>query len=204
MGRIKTKTEPAMRDRLISAAETLFAEHGYAGTTIDQIIEKAGCSKGTFYHYFDSKEELACIPDLYDYAYVQWFEAEKNSSATAVQKLQALNRVFLDKLEQTYDLERASATCRYETSTQSRSTYIGSDRAYNRIIHTLIKEGQAKGEIRRDISFLELAKIYSMLERGIIFDWCLSGGMYSFMEFGTRAMALLLRGFLPETSQNES
>ena len=195
------KTEQAMRDRLISAAESLFAEQGYAGTTIEQIIAKAGCSKGTFYHYFDSKEELACIPDLYDYAYVQWFESVQNSADTAIQKLQQLNRVFLNKLEQTYDLERASATCRYETSTQSRSTYIGSDWAYNRIIHTLIKEGQARGEIRDDISFLELAKMYSMLERGIIFDWCLSGGTYSFMEFGSRSMALLLRGFLPEPPQ---
>ncbi|QNL45287.1 TetR/AcrR family transcriptional regulator [Oscillibacter hominis] len=186
-----------LREQLLSAAEKLFAEQGYANTTVDQIVEAAGCSKSTFYHYFEAKEELACTPDLYDYAYEQWYETAKDTDENAISKLHALNRVFLSKLEQTYDLDRASATCRFEVSTKNRGSYIGSNRSYNRIIRTLIKEGQAKGEIRGDVSFVELAKIYSLLERGIIFDWCISGGTYSFMEFGTRSMDILLRGYLP-------
>ena len=170
-----------LREQLLSAAEKLFAEQGYANTTVDQIVEAAGCSKSTFYHYFEAKEELACTPDLYDYAYEQWYETAKDTDENAISKLHALNRVFLSKLEQTYDLDRASATCRFEVSTKNRGSYIGSNRSYNRIIRTLIKEGQAKGEIRGDVSFVELAKIYSLLERGIIFDWCISGGTYSFM-----------------------
>ena len=186
-----------LREQLLSAAEKLFAEQGYANTTVDQIVEAAGCSKSTFYHYFEAKEELACTPDLYDYAYEQRYETAKDTDENAISKLHALNRVFLSKLEQTYDLDRASATCRFEVSTKNRGSYIGSNRSYNRIIRTLIKEGQAKGEIRGDVSFVELAKIYSLLERGIIFDWCISGGTYSFMEFGTRSMDILLRGYLP-------
>ncbi|MBU5627482.1 TetR/AcrR family transcriptional regulator [Oscillibacter sp. MSJ-2] len=186
-----------LREQLLSAAEKLFAEQGYANTTVDQIVEVAGCSKSTFYHYFEAKEELACTPDLYDYAYEQWYETARDTDENAISKLHALNRVFLSKLEQTYDLDRASATCRFEVATKNRGSYIGSNRSYNRIIRTLIKEGQAKGEIRDDISFVELSKVYSLLERGIIFDWCISGGTYSFMEFGTRSMDILLRGYLP-------
>lgn len=186
-----------LKEQLLAAAESLFSEQGYANTTVDQIVEAAGCSKSTFYHYFEAKEELACTPDLYDYAYEEWYHEVKDTDENAISKLRGLNRVFLTKLEQTYDLDRASATCRFEVSTQNRGTYIGSNRAYNRIIRTLIKDGQAKGEIRNDISFVELSKIYSLMQRGIIFDWCISSATYSFMEFGTRSMDILLRGYLP-------
>lgn len=43
---------------IISAARQLFAEKGFDITTVDEIMEKANLSKGTFYTYFRSKEEL--------------------------------------------------------------------------------------------------------------------------------------------------
>jgi len=47
------------RERLIAAVGELFCESGYHGTTIDAICQRAGVKKGTFYHFFTSKEELA-------------------------------------------------------------------------------------------------------------------------------------------------
>lgn len=47
------------RERLIAAVGELFCESGYHGTTIDAICQRAGVRKGTFYHFFASKEELA-------------------------------------------------------------------------------------------------------------------------------------------------
>lgn len=35
-----------------------FCEKGYAGTTIEDIVKKAGCSHGLFYHYFKNKKEV--------------------------------------------------------------------------------------------------------------------------------------------------
>jgi len=45
-------------DRLFHAAIELFGEHGYAGTTVDEIVERAGVAKGTVYYHFHSKSEL--------------------------------------------------------------------------------------------------------------------------------------------------
>ena len=90
-------------EQILSAAETLFDQQGYANTTMDQIVELAGCSKGTFYHYFEAKEELACSPDLYDYVYEEWYETVKGTDENAVLKLSGLNRVFLEKLEQIFE-----------------------------------------------------------------------------------------------------
>jgi len=44
---------------IISVAERLFLEKGYHKTSIAEIIEEAGIAKGTFYHHFKSKDELA-------------------------------------------------------------------------------------------------------------------------------------------------
>lgn len=52
------KPVPARRDELLDVAQRLFARHGYDGTSVNQIIAELGVSKGAFYHYFTSKEDL--------------------------------------------------------------------------------------------------------------------------------------------------
>jgi TetR/AcrR family transcriptional repressor of nem operon len=47
------------KEKLIRTARNLMLAQGYPITSVDDIIEAAGVSKGSFYHYFDSKEELA-------------------------------------------------------------------------------------------------------------------------------------------------
>ncbi len=47
-----------LRERIIQAAIEVFAERGYNGTTVDDIVAAAGSSKGAFYFYFPNKEGL--------------------------------------------------------------------------------------------------------------------------------------------------
>lgn len=47
-----------MRNRLLSAALAMAAEHGVQALTIDTVIAKAGVARGTFYKYFDTPAEL--------------------------------------------------------------------------------------------------------------------------------------------------
>lgn len=46
------------KQKLLDAATKLFETQGYFATTIEQITEEAGVSKGLVYNYFSSKEEL--------------------------------------------------------------------------------------------------------------------------------------------------
>jgi AcrR family transcriptional regulator len=48
----------ATRTALLSAAEILIAERGYADVSIDEICVRAGVTKGALYHHFASKREL--------------------------------------------------------------------------------------------------------------------------------------------------
>ena len=66
------------RARILETATDLFAEKGYAGTYVREIVEKAGVSKPALYYYFKSKEGLF-------YAILEW--------ATDAQR-EILNEVF--------------------------------------------------------------------------------------------------------------
>jgi TetR/AcrR family transcriptional repressor of nem operon len=49
------------KSRIIQAARTLFSTHGCQNTSIIDIITASGITKGGFYHYFKSKEELCGV-----------------------------------------------------------------------------------------------------------------------------------------------
>ena len=55
---IRMKKGMESRNRIIDAAEKLFARKGYAATSVQDILDALGISKGGFYHYFDTKMEL--------------------------------------------------------------------------------------------------------------------------------------------------
>ena len=57
--------EANSRERLLETATELFAEKGYAGASVREIVEKAGVSKPVLYYYFKSKEGLF-------YAILEW------------------------------------------------------------------------------------------------------------------------------------
>jgi TetR/AcrR family transcriptional regulator, transcriptional repressor for nem operon len=46
------------RDTIVAAATTLMAIKGYQGTSLDDVLRESGIGKGSFYHFFRSKEEL--------------------------------------------------------------------------------------------------------------------------------------------------
>ena len=54
----RTKPAEVRLDELMTAAEQLFLARGVASTTISDIVERAQVAKGTFYHYFESKQQL--------------------------------------------------------------------------------------------------------------------------------------------------
>ena len=57
MGNVQQQKEEK-KLHLMQAAETMFLQKGFAGTSIDDIVRTAGVAKGTFYLYFQDKAEI--------------------------------------------------------------------------------------------------------------------------------------------------
>ena len=53
------KSESDTKLRLLDAAMRLMVCKGFKATTVDEICEEAGLTKGSFFHYFEDKEDLA-------------------------------------------------------------------------------------------------------------------------------------------------
>lgn len=64
----------AHRERILTAAGTLFREHGYDGIGVGDIMRRAGLTHGGFYGHFASKEDLAAEITLRVLARDGWLE----------------------------------------------------------------------------------------------------------------------------------
>ena len=64
------KKAKTTKKKIVSAAWKLFYEQGYDNTTVDDIVEESGTSKGSFYHYFEGKDALlSSLSFLFDEKY---------------------------------------------------------------------------------------------------------------------------------------
>jgi AcrR family transcriptional regulator len=57
------------RQRLVDAARVVFAEKGFTEATVDDIVDRAGASRGTFYLYYKGKSEI--LADLFTLDYLE-------------------------------------------------------------------------------------------------------------------------------------
>jgi AcrR family transcriptional regulator len=56
--RTQQERSEATTERLLESARRLFADQGFAATSLDQVVADAGVTKGALYHHFDGKREL--------------------------------------------------------------------------------------------------------------------------------------------------
>nr|MDT0665824.1 helix-turn-helix domain-containing protein [Micromonospora sp. DSM 115978] len=54
----RSRKGAATRARLLDAAKLVFEDDGFLEARITDIAERAGLSHGSFYHYFDSKDQI--------------------------------------------------------------------------------------------------------------------------------------------------
>jgi AcrR family transcriptional regulator len=92
------KKHDIRKNEILTAAETLFITKGYEKTTINDILERVEIGKGTFYHYFQSKEEVMdAVIDRTVTGYIEAAEAViKDKNLNARQKFA---RIVLGEME---------------------------------------------------------------------------------------------------------
>ncbi len=77
------------KQSILEMAEQLFYTKGYIQTTIQDLIDTMGCSKGSFYHHFESK--LQVLEELSrERARLSFLEYEKNAPGEPLKRLDAM------------------------------------------------------------------------------------------------------------------
>lgn len=102
MGPRLTRPEKKARTRrdLLAAASEVFAERGFVATSIDQIAERAGMTKGAVYSNFDSKDDLLlAVMDEHLYATVEHLAGRSYPDRPIAAQASEAGRLFTEVFE---------------------------------------------------------------------------------------------------------
>lgn len=180
------------RGRIIEAAWRLFYDRGYEQTTVDEIIEESGTSKGSFYHYFDGKDALLSeLSYLFDEKYMA-LEKQLDPAMSCFDQLMFLNRELFWMIENSISLELLARLYSSQLVTRGEKHLLDRNRIYFRLLRQIVFRGQQTGELRADLPATEIVKRYALCERALIYDWCLCNGEYSLSAYGQEILPAFL------------
>ena len=183
------------RSRIVSAAWKLFYEQGYDDTTVEEIVEESGTSKGSFYHYFSGKDALlSSLSDLFDDKYQELIPTLQEEM-DSFEKLMYLNQELFLMIDNSVSLDLVARMYSSQLVTAGEKHLMDHNRLYYKLLRQIVSEGQKKGELRDDATVNEIVKAYALCERALIYDWCISNGDYSLSQYAKTMMPIFLGNF---------
>lgn len=183
------------KGRIVAAAWKLFYEQGYEETTVEDIIFESETSKGSFYHYFDGKDALlSSLSVLFDEKYEELMR-EEHDGMGCIALLCWLNQELFKTIENTVSIELLAQLFSSQLITRGEKHLLDRKRTYYRLLRQIVSQGQERGELSDERTVGEIVKAYAMFERGLMYDWCLSGGEYSLVQYARGMMPMFLEGF---------
>ena len=141
----------ARRAEIVAIAGDLFAERGYANTTVREIADAAGILSGSLYHHFDSKESI--VDELLSSFLAETMAAYQAAIAAAETHTDALRALVQIAFAAVHDHRAAVAVMHQEFHTllqYPRFEYLrtASDDA-ERVWLGVLRAGMRTGEFRR-------------------------------------------------------
>lgn len=188
------KNDRNTRGKIINAAWDLFYEQGYEYTTVDEIIEKSGTSKGSFYHYFEGKDALlGSLSYIFDEEYQKLIETMP-PDMSCFDKLLFLNSELFSTIEERIDIDLLTRLYSTQLVTKGEKHLLDNKRLYYKLLRKIVTDGQKNNEITGEMTVNEIVKLYAMSERALIYDWCLCNGEYSLTAYAKAVMPVFLSG----------
>jgi AcrR family transcriptional regulator len=168
---LREKKKQRQRDTIVKAAVGLFRERGFEQTRIQDILERAEISLGTFYNYFPGKD--AVLDDFGGNVIASYIELARHELESEDQPVADRVRALALACGKAFSSDPAFMTV---VVTQSRAfggrgQLPAHDVPIYRLLALLFEEGQAKGEIRRDIPPVELAETFSGIFMFTVVSW---------------------------------
>ena len=148
------------RNRIIELAAPLFNQRGYAGCSMQDVMEATGLKKGGLYRHFSSKEELASEAFRYSLAQATKIRTDHlDASLGALERLRDVIEQFVEKpspvpggcpiLNTAIDADDGNAVLR----SMAREGL----KEWRSRIEKIVREGISSGEIRKDLEPRALA-----------------------------------------------
>lgn len=193
MGQNKSKHQPDIKTRIIEIAWDLFKRKGYEQTDISEIIEASGISRDVFEEYFTSKEDLLhTLSDVFDQRYAELM-VSMNPKQSAFEKLLIINRELFTMIEDKIPMDLLAYLYSEQILDTEGNHLLNQDRIYYQFVEQIVKEGLSSGEFLSKESPEKLVNDYAMLERALLYDWCIHKNKISLVENSNRLMPIFLK-----------
>lgn len=186
------KNQKKTKSKIVSAAWKLFYEQGYEDTTIEDIIEESGTSKGSFYHYFEGKDALlGSLAYMMDEKYEE-LEPQIPEEQNSFDVLLYLNQELMAMIEESINMELLARLYSTQLTTRGDRPLLDRDRTYFKLLRKIMTRGRDRGELIRTLSINEMVHYYAMCERALLYEWCLRKGEYSLVEEARKKLPLMI------------
>lgn len=170
------------KNTIMETAIEQFIQQGFQATSIADIMKAAHMGLGTFYNYFESKDELLhCLLDnlaVQLQQRLQELAAEQESRAEILRQMVLMTARLVDSnkyvlplfLSAGARLEQASAEEKKEAQETAEHGQRAHGPAFMAMFLRLIKEGQASGEFRQDVSAEIITEMFHSLFQAAAFS----------------------------------
>jgi AcrR family transcriptional regulator len=140
-------------ERLLAVSVRLFAEQGFEGTSVQEIVAAAGVTKGAMYHYFASKDDL-----LYEiYHRLLSLQTERlnelaDGPGDAADRVRAVAEDVVETTLSSIDEAIVFFRSMHMLPVDKRTQVRAERRRYHERFRALVEEGQREGVFRPDVS----------------------------------------------------
>jgi AcrR family transcriptional regulator len=162
------------RERIYRAALQIFAERGYLETTVEDITEAADVGKGTFFNYFPTKEHVLATYGEQRVAAIELaLKKARSAKRSVLAVLKELATDLAGQSSQSPDLLRSIFAAHLSCAPVRAELQNRLQRA-RRLLAEILVVGQERGEIRRDRSAADLARLTHLILMGVTIAWALN------------------------------
>jgi AcrR family transcriptional regulator len=161
------------RESIIDVAKRLFAQEGFHGVTIDEIVNAVGVSPSILYRHFKSKEELyAAVLHEFSCTRESYVETVVHEDTSFEHMLRGMTRVFVTSIVNQPDLLKMEMHSLLEGSDASSEFFLNRWKSFTDYIEYNLSELMVQGKIA-SINVKAAALMYQGMIREVLLLKCL-------------------------------
>ena len=167
-GKVRELKKIENRQKILDAATIQFKTCGFLNTSVVDIMNNSNLGVGTFYNYFNSKEEVLMIIVRKLFMQVEdRVTAQKNSSSLELLEFCAMETARLID-ENRFILPLLASAVKLSDKPEQLPKNLSPD--FKKIFEEIILRGQERGEIRNDISVDLISEMFHSIYQAAAFS----------------------------------
>lgn len=199
MTKVKQK-QSKRRIEILEAAIPLISQESFEEISVAEICQTIGISIGSFYHYFNKKDDL-----LIGLLWIIDEDLEENTFPLLTNKSELENlKVFAHGWAEHVTSNGIERSRLISSINPENEELAENDRPAVKKLHEIIAAGQKKRQITTEYDADTLTRLFLTTMRGITQDWSRRNGNFALTERMDESIAILLRAFLPVSDRKKT